>query len=160
MEIEYTLSEEEFVAANKLHSRQKFSSVITISVCMIILICITFLLNVFLAKIIAVVAAISMIIMHIVIRNIYVPYAMKKQYRSYRSIREPVTISLADDGVLWHSFTGENITPWKLIVKWREDQSFILIYLSPMHYYVIPKRIGELSISISKALEGNIGNAT
>lgn len=103
-------------------------------------------------------AAIGGNLLPYVLRCFYVPWYLKRHYQKYKAIRNPVCILLLDEGVKFSSSSGEGLLKWEEMHHWRENSSFILIYLAPKIYHMIPKRIEKSGFSISKLREGLIEN--
>ena len=45
-----------------------------------------------------------------------------------------------DDAVLMHSSLGETRLTWAMMPQWCEDANFVLLYLQPRLFFIIPKR--------------------
>jgi hypothetical protein len=59
------------------------------------------------------------------------PLRTRWHYRRYKLIQEPMTIELLEEGVR---------LSWN-VVRWRQNERFILIYPMPAMFYIVPKAI-------------------
>lgn len=71
------------------------------------------------------------------------PWQAKRHYRKYKSIQKPVSIELVDGGFTITSDSGQGNAKWENLLKWRENNKYVLVYLAPKIFYMIPKRIEE-----------------
>ncbi len=79
---------------------------------------------------------------------IFTPYNAKKSYRKYKAIQNPMTISFSDDGYNIRAENGQSNAKWDLLLKWRENNNFILVYLAPKLFHLIPKRLAESGFDV------------
>ena len=56
------------------------------------------------------------------------------------SVHEMQTLQLLDDAVLMHSSLGETRLTCAMMPQWCEDANFVLLYLQPRLFFIIPKR--------------------
>ncbi len=49
-------------------------------------------------------------------------------------------MQLLDDAVLMRSSLGETRLTWAMMPQWCEDANFVLLYLQPRLFFIIPKR--------------------
>lgn len=71
------------------------------------------------------------------------PWQTKRHYRNYKSIQKPIKIELVDGGFTITAENGQGNAKWENLLKWRENSKYILVYLAPKLFYMIPKRIEE-----------------
>ncbi|QNP47134.1 YcxB family protein [Diaphorobacter aerolatus] len=66
----------------------------------------------------------------------------RRQYRRYPAMQEQQTLSLdeAETGVTMQSMIGETRLTWEHLIRWAEDDDFILLYVQPSMYFIVPKR--------------------
>lgn len=76
-------------------------------------------------------------------------YLVRRNYRLSPLARQPVSICFLHNGLLFKTTTGENLIEWKYIVKWRQNKEFILVYLTPSRYSIIPKRLESNGLNIA-----------
>lgn len=92
--------------------------------------------------------------------HIFTPWQAKMDYRKYKSIQHPMAISLADGGYNIKAENGQSNVKWENLLKWREDNNFILVYLAPRLFHVIPKSIVDSGFDLEgfrKLLQDNLG---
>ena len=158
VEVEYTITEDEYVKANMLFSiptrKHKYMYAVTVTILVI-------------AALIgndAVVrgAALGGLIGggggFLISRYMYAPWKTRRMYRNYAAASEPVTIQLKDEGIKFLSDMGESTIGWRHILRWRENSEFVLVFQAPHLYHVIPKRVGEIAYQISEALLNHVGS--
>ena len=66
----------------------------------------------------------------------------RRQYRRYPAMHAQQTLSLLDDesGVRLTSSLGESRVTWNLIIHWGENDRYVLLFLQPRMYFIVPKR--------------------
>jgi hypothetical protein len=79
---------------------------------------------------------------------ILVPYSARRMYRQYKAIQEPLTYELSEDGLLISSVEGEMTLLWRMILRWRQNDQFVLIYKMPVLFYVVPKSLAQQGFDI------------
>jgi hypothetical protein len=67
------------------------------------------------------------------------PFMAKRHYRAYAAIQESLTLELHDEGVRFSSPDGAGLISWEKMLKWRQSDDYLLIYLMPRLYYIILK---------------------
>jgi hypothetical protein len=72
-----------------------------------------------------------------------IPSRARRLYRQYKSIQEPITAELTDAGIKFSAPDGESNLPWSKILRWRQNDQFILIYPMPILFYILPKSIAQ-----------------
>ncbi len=72
---------------------------------------------------------------------VIVPWQVRRHYRKYKAIQAELTVQLCEDGVRFASPDGEGIITWQNILKWRHNDRYLLIYLAPRLYNLVPKSI-------------------
>lgn len=87
------------------------------------------------------------------------PYHARKQYRKFPAIRVPFTLAMEGDGIVYSSEHGETRLTWDRIKKWREDDDFILVYLTAKLCHIIPKRAEGIDVvELTTQLHNNVGD--
>lgn len=160
MEVSFTITEEEYVNANKLFTKLSKKTLLIYGVGCAGLAAIAFLADSPVLRTGAIGGIVGGIIGDLCVRRIYAPIQTKKQYREYKAAQEPISISRQDSGLIFKSAVGNANIEWNRIVKWRENKELVLIYQAPQVYHVVPKRIGNLAHEITKALNENNGTAS
>lgn len=78
-----------------------------------------------------------------------VPGIARRQYRRYPAMQDDFTFELLDDGVRFASPHGRGILPWRQMLKWRENEAYVLIYRSPTLFHVVPKSIAAQGFDLA-----------
>jgi hypothetical protein len=87
------------------------------------------------------------------------PRQAKNHYRNYKSIQGQLSIKLENDGFVIKTEDGNNYAKWDKLLKWRENNQYMLIYLAPKLFYLIPKNenSNEVVKNLKSSLLKNIG---
>jgi hypothetical protein len=160
VEIEYTITEQEYVKANKLFTQPTRNIIYFYIVAAITLLIVAVLAESVAIRIGALAGLFAGFLGQAFVRHIYSPWQTRKQFKAYKAAQAPVTISCNDTSLHFKSESGEGFLEWNKINKWRENGGFLLIYEAPCVYHIVPKRIGELSDEIRQSLVEHLGNAT
>ncbi len=86
-------------------------------------------------------------------RYLFTPILAKHHYRKYKAIHDEFVIELSGDGVCIASSNAKGILPWNDILKWRENEEFLLLYLMPRLYHIVPKSISKQGVDIALLLD-------
>jgi hypothetical protein len=97
--------------------------------------------------------AIACVVMFILIRLILGPLIQRRTYRKYKLLQEPVTLNFDDDGVKLSTDSYYINLKWDKFIRWKDDDNYILLYISPRQYYVIPKRIMDDGFKLEVFIE-------
>jgi len=84
----------------------------------------------------------------------------RRHYHKYKAIQEPMLVQQMDDGIEFSSTDGGGLVRWEKILKWRQNDEYVLLYLMPRLYHIIPKTIKGLGfdfVSLTKELEAKVG---
>jgi hypothetical protein len=95
-------------------------------------------------------------------RYLVAPMLARRHYRKYKAIHDEFIIGLSDDGVCIESSNAKGILPWGDILKWRENEGFLLLYLMPRLYHIVPKSIAQQGFDIALLVNGlnkNVGKS-
>jgi hypothetical protein len=71
----------------------------------------------------------------------YVPYRIRSTLHQYKALQREFTFSPSEAGLHWTGETGNAIVPWSDFLRWKENDSVFILYVSDSHYHVIPKRL-------------------
>lgn len=96
-------------------------------------------------------------------RLIINPYLARRHYRKYKAIHEPINIKLKEEGVELSTPDGGGLVRWEKILKWRQNEDYLLVYPMPRMYHIIPKSISESGFELPaliEALQEKVGNET
>lgn len=63
-----------------------------------------------------------------------------RNFRQNKAMQEPTVWSLGDDGLSFKRTTSAGIVPWNHLLKWRKNESLLLLYPARHAFYVFPKR--------------------
>ena len=152
MKVEYTITEDEYVKANKLFTRPSKNNLVFYTAVAISLILLSIAADSVAVKIGAIGGIVGGFIGHMVVRHIYAPWKTRRQYRTYQAAREPITVQVRPESLFFKSKIGEAIIEWPRINNWCEDEQFLLIYQAPEVYHILPKRAGEAINNVREAL--------
>lgn len=95
-------------------------------------------------------------------RAFVIPYQIKKQYRAYKAIKLPTKAELMDEGIYFENEDAAGLLRWDAIVKWRENDAFILLYQNASLYNIIPKAAESSDFSLDELigkLSQHVGDA-
>jgi hypothetical protein len=95
-------------------------------------------------------------------RYVITPILARRHYRKYKAIHGEFAISLSNDGVRIESSNAKGFLLWSEILKWRENDEFLLLYLMPRLYQIVPKSLSQEGFDIDllvKGLNKNVGKA-
>ena len=84
---------------------------------------------------------IGVVIFIVLARYVILPAKIRKNYQKYKLMHDEVGIQLEDEGIHHTVPDGEQLIRWEKIVKWRHNYAYILLYISPRLFLVIPKSI-------------------
>ena len=86
------------------------------------------------------------------LRFIIVPFVARKHYRKYNTLFEPVSVKVDDEGVTFSTEQSHVVIEWEKVHKWREDDDYVLIYLMPRFFHIVPKSIDKDGFDLQKLL--------
>ncbi len=90
------------------------------------------------------------------------PWTARKNYRKLNFGERPLKLRFTGEGFSVESAGKRAQTKWRDLPRWRENKDIILLYLAPRMYYLIPKRVAEAGLDIEgigRALRENVGPA-
>ncbi len=152
MEAQYTISETEYVRANKLFTRLEKRSLIGYGLAVSILAAIAVFLPSIPIQVGALFAIVGGVLGHIVTRYIVAPWQTRKQYRHCNAVQEPVIVGLEEHGIRFKTADSEALLKWSNVRSWRENSEFVLVYQTTRLYHVIPKKVGNESFPVDRLL--------
>ncbi len=163
MEYICQITEDEYVRANKLFSKLSrkhwlfYASAITVFVVVAVL------TKSEVIRYGAIFGLIGGIIGHNVVRHVLAPWQTRRQYKKYNAIKEPFNISVEPNGLRYTGTDTNSLLKWHHLMKWRENDEFVLVYQNTKLYHLIPKRLSTAGIDIKeikRKLVETIGKAT
>lgn len=157
IEAEYTLTEKEYVQASKLYARLTKKQILLAALMVITLLVTAYFAGDSVLRGSAIGGLIGGLGGYLVARYFFGPWRVKHHYRNYPAIKEQCVVKVNDKGVQFESVMGEAFIEWRHIIKWREDDYFLLVYSAPHLYYPLPKRLGALTNQLSERLAENVG---
>ncbi len=88
------------------------------------------------------------------------PFLTRRHYRKYKAIQEPISLSLEDRGIKFSSSDSVALLKWDQILKWRQNERYLLIYPMPRMYHIIVKTVADSGFdqgALEAELERRIG---
>jgi hypothetical protein len=162
VEIEYRISEDDYVGAVKLAAVATKRQLLWLSLLGIILL----LFAIFgerSLKFMGIFGIAGGIIGYFLTVYIISPWKAKQQYRNYKLLHQDLSIAFTDTGYIMKAPNGENTVKWSDLLRWRENKEYILIYFAPKLFHLIPKRLSDKGLDINKIehdLHSQLGSAT
>lgn len=145
MQVSFRISEQDYVRALLLHEP-------VIRAKALVYLGALFLLAVLLFQQVTGIALIAIVVgagIRILIqRYVWLPFYGRRSYRKYPLIQDEVSIELQDEGIRLRSAQRDGVLPWQKFLKWRHNDEFILIYLMPRLFYIVPKRLADAGLEI------------
>lgn len=95
-------------------------------------------------------------------RYILSPMLARRHYRKYKAIHDEFSVGLNDDGVSIESSNAKGLIPWSNILKWRDNDDYVLIYLMPRLYHIVPKSVSHDGFDVDlliNSLNRNVGKS-
>ena len=96
-------------------------------------------------------------------RFVISPILARRHYRKYKAIQDVFGIELLPDGIRLSSPSAESKLTWDKMFRWRQNESYIIVYLMPRLFHIVPKSIGSKGFDLSELtnqLAKNVGMAT
>lgn len=78
------------------------------------------------------------------------PLMARRNYRNYKTIQGEFNVELQDDGVRYSSSTGTGLVTWDKLLRWRENDRYILLYPMPRLYYIIPRSVADQGFELAR----------
>ncbi len=147
MEVQYTISEADYVDSIKLAVVASRRQLVWLSVGGLGLL----LIAVFGSESLKPMGYISLffgVLGYFVSLYIISPWQAKRHYKNYKSIQKPLKIEQTDGGFTVTAENGQGNVKWENIFKWRENNKYILVYQAPKLFNMIPKRIEEAGFDV------------
>ncbi len=158
----YTISEDDYVAANTLGTKPGRNALLCwAGLLVIILLAIVLGSNVVRGA--ATGGLIGGLSVGLLIRYVITPLLSRRHYRNYKAIHEPVSLVLQERGLEFLTADSSHLLRWDQMLKWRQDDAYILIYPMPRIYHIILKSVAESGFDIEALiaqLEAKLGPAS
>jgi hypothetical protein len=100
------------------------------------------------------------VIFYVTIRFVLGPYIARRHYRNYKSMHEEFQIELLPEGVYLTGDDFSNKVLWNKMLKWRYNDSYILIFIMPRLFYMVPASLAAQGFdtqALMAALTKNVG---
>ena len=84
----------------------------------------------------------------------------RRRYRSSRVAREEIILNLDEYGLRYESLNIDYKLVWNDIFRWRYNDSYVLIYLTPRIYFIVPRALTSQSFDVAQlmgSLNNNVG---
>ncbi|WP_165667810.1 YcxB family protein [Metapseudomonas otitidis] len=94
------------------------------------------------------------------LRLLVQPMLMRRQYRRYALMQQEQRVGFAPEGLHFQSAVGEAVVHWANFHGWRENEAFLVLFIAPRVFYVLPKRIAEAGFpleALRNALAREVG---
>ena len=94
---------------------------------------------------------------------IFVPLWAKWVYRNYKLIHNKYELTMNEEGLFYQDRQGFSTLKWTDYMRWRENKEYILLYLSPALFHIIPKRLSEAGLDLDflkEKLQEHLGRST
>jgi len=162
MTASYTITEADYVQAMKLYSRPK-----PLLVAILVLIAVAFIIAIAFGPaalrpgaIGGLVGGLSVMILG---RLFFNPMQTKRLYRKYKAMQEPIMIERQDAGIEFNSASGRALLRWDKLLKWRQNERYLLLYTMPRLYHIVPKSIADQGFDLDaliERLQSHLGKAS
>jgi hypothetical protein len=81
------------------------------------------------------------------------PTVARRHYRQYKGMQEAFGAELLDHGLRIESLHGEGTIVWENILQWRQNDRFVLVYVMPRLFHVLPKSVVEQGFDMPALIE-------
>ncbi|WP_242112619.1 YcxB family protein [Luteimonas aquatica] len=81
------------------------------------------------------------------------PWTARRHYRKYRAIHETFTVELLENGVRFASRNGEGTLAWAHVLKWRQNDRFVLLYPMPRLFHIVPRAIASQGFDVEALVD-------
>ena len=93
---------------------------------------------------------------------LFVRLVSRGQYRNYRAIQAEFSATLHESGLHLKTEFGESRVTWANVLKWRHNEQYLLLYLAPRLFHVVPKSIAAQGfdfVGLLESLKAYVGPA-
>jgi hypothetical protein len=74
---------------------------------------------------------------------VFIPFGAKRSFRLYKALSEHTVVEVRADGLFFKRANGEGLVPWNEIVKWKKNNSLVLLYPTNNVFYLVPAHFFE-----------------
>jgi hypothetical protein len=88
------------------------------------------------------------------------PAMARRHYRKYKAMQAEFQTELLDTGLRLMSPHGDGTVVWENVLKWRQNDRFVLVYPMPRLYHIVPKSIATQGFDLQglvQRLERHVG---
>ncbi len=71
---------------------------------------------------------------------IFLPWRVGKIFQKNPRLAEPTHVEVGEDGVLFDTKRGQIRATWSLLKSWKHNRAVVLVYQSRVHFHIIPRR--------------------
>lgn len=89
----------------------------------------------------------------ILLRLCLMPMLGRRHYRKYKGMQEEFGAELLDTGVRIVSPHVDGTIVWENVLKWRQNERFVLVYPMPQLFHILPKSVAEQGFDLPGLLE-------
>ncbi|MEM4989888.1 YcxB family protein [Collimonas sp. H4R21] len=148
MQAKYRISEEDYVNTMKLFAKLTRQQIFIYAALALVLIALA-VFGSLVVKAGAIGGLAGGLIVTVLGRYIIAPIMARRHYRKYKAIHEEFTVELLQDGVRFISPNADGKLIWNHLVKWRQNDNYILIYPMPRLYHIVPKSVVSDGFDVS-----------
>ena len=162
LEIEYTITEHDYVRAVRLAGVATKKQLIWLSLLGLLLLLFA-LFGKNSLRFIGIFGVSFGIIGYFLTLYVISPLMAKRHYRRYKLLHQPLSFKLIDSGYIVKNDSGEITVKWSDLLRWKENNEFILLYFAPKLFHMVPKKLSEKDLKISeieRKLTEQLGSAT
>ena len=156
MQARFHITERDYVRTGALHARLTWRGRVALVVAGLLLAAWVMCEPAYVWPILAGVAYVLVLIL------VVVPWIRRRHYRKYKLLHQEMTVTLLDEGVRFDLPNGCAMLTWDLILKWRYDADYVLIYPMPRIYHLVPATVAEQGFDMERlkaALTQHVGPA-
>jgi hypothetical protein len=162
VEIEYTITENDYVSAAKLAGVATKKQLIWLSLLGLLLLLFA-LFGENSLRFMGIFGISFGIIGYFLTLYVISPLIAKRHYRRYKLLHQPLRFTVTDSGYMVKNDSGEITVKWSDLLRWRENNEFILLYFAPKLFHMVPKKLAENDLTTSEIeheLSKQLGSAT
>ena len=156
--IRFHITEDDYVAAQRLHMRTAMRRSAKWVVVFCILLYAAF--GAWHRIWWAVAIALSALALPWLIDTVLLGFTARRSYRRYPAMHGEQTLTVTNDGVQATSTMGNTDLRWPMVIRWAEDAEFMLLYLQPRMYFIVPLRAdtdGTVGAQLREQLLRHVG---
>lgn len=104
--------------------------------------------------------AVACILVFFLTRRVIGPWIQRNTFRKSKILQEPLILTYDDEGVHLKGESGESRMTWDRLMKWKDSETYLLMYISPRQYYIIPKRLRDQDFDVDGLCERLAANVS